>query len=161
MFVRTASERDLEAIKTLLAETWHATYDAIYGVERVNEITAEAHSLASLKARLTLPNSEFLVADDGKAIAGMAFAAATDDPKVVLLRQLYVRPGNQRSGIGRLLLEEIERCFPEARTLRLEAEEANGQAVAFYLANGFSQVGSAVDPARPELSALLLEKELG
>ncbi len=161
MFVRTASERDLDAIKALLAETWHATYDAIYGVERVNEITTEWHSLASLKARLKQPNSEFLVADDGKAIAGMAFAAATDDPKVVMLRQLYVRPANQRSGIGRMLLEEIEQCFPEARTLRLEAEEANGQAVAFYLANGFSQVGSTVDPARPELSALLFEKELG
>ncbi|MCX8568176.1 MULTISPECIES: GNAT family N-acetyltransferase [Hyphomicrobiales] len=157
MFVRTASERDLEAIKVLLAETWHATY----GVERVKEITAEWHSVASLKARLTLPNSEFLVADDGKAIAGMAFAASTDDPKVVMLRQLYVRPGNQRAGIGRMLLEEIEQCFPEAHKLRLEAEEANGQAIAFYLANGFRQTGRTEDPARPELSAALFEKELG
>ncbi len=161
MFVRTASERDLEAIKVLLAETWHATYDAIYGVERVKEITAEWHSVASLKARLTLPNSEFLVADDGKAIAGMAFAAATDDPKVVMLRQLYVRPGKQRAGIGRMLLEEIEQCFPEVHKLRLEAEEANGQAIAFYLANGFRQTGRTEDPARPELSAALFEKELG
>jgi len=161
MFVRTASERDLETIKALLAETWHATYDAIYGVERVNEITAEWHSLASLKARLKRPNSEFLVADDGKAIAGMAFAAASDDAKVVVLHQLYVRPGNQRSGIGRMLLEEIEQCFPEAHRLRLEAEEANGQAIAFYRASGFSEVGNTVDPERPELSALLFEKELG
>lgn len=160
MFVRTASERDLETIKGLLAETWHATYDAIYGVDRVNEITGEWHSLASLKARLVQPNSEFLVADDGKQIAGMAFAAAGEGGKVVTLRQLYVRPANQRSGIGRLLLEEIEQCFPEARTLRLEAEEANGAAAAFYLANGFRQTGKALDPARPELSALIFEKEL-
>ena len=51
MFVRTASERDLETIKALLVETWHATYDAIYGVERVNEITTEWHSVAALKAK--------------------------------------------------------------------------------------------------------------
>ncbi|RUW65366.1 GNAT family N-acetyltransferase, partial [Mesorhizobium sp. M4B.F.Ca.ET.089.01.1.1] len=85
MFVRTASERDLVAIRALLVETWHATYDAIYGVERVTAITDDWHSIASLKARLTRPNSEFLVADDGKRLGGMAFAAATTDPKIVLL----------------------------------------------------------------------------
>jgi len=39
MFVRTASERDLKAVRDLLVETWHATYDPFYGVERVTAIT--------------------------------------------------------------------------------------------------------------------------
>ncbi|TIV74013.1 MAG: GNAT family N-acetyltransferase, partial [Mesorhizobium sp.] len=51
MFVRTASERDLVAVRALLVETWHATYDAIYGAERVTAITDDWHSIASLKAR--------------------------------------------------------------------------------------------------------------
>jgi len=163
MFVRTASERDLETIKTLLAETWHATYDAIYGVERVNEITAEWHSLASLKARLTRPNSEFLVADDGKKIAGMAFAAATSNGKVLVLHQLYVHPGSQRAGIGRLLLDEVEQSFPEARTLRLEVEEANAGAIAFYGANGFVHVGATANCGADQsgIPALIFEKQLG
>ncbi len=50
MFVRTASERDLVAIRALLVETWHATYDAIYGAAKVTEITDEWHSIASLRA---------------------------------------------------------------------------------------------------------------
>ncbi len=33
MFVRTASERDVPAIRALLVETWHDTYDPIYGVD--------------------------------------------------------------------------------------------------------------------------------
>jgi hypothetical protein len=41
MFVRTAGERDLAAVRDLLVETWHATYDSIYGAERVTEITDE------------------------------------------------------------------------------------------------------------------------
>jgi GNAT superfamily N-acetyltransferase len=162
MFVRTASERDLDVIKALLAETWHATYDAIYGVERVDAIAAEWHSLASLKERLNRPNSEFLVADDGKQIAGMAFAAATADSNVVMLHQLYVRPQMQGAGIGRLLLNEIEQCFPEARILRLEVEEANAPAVRFYLASGFVQVGATANcgAAQSGIPALVFEKKL-
>lgn len=162
MFVRTASERDLENIKALLAETWHATYDAIYGIERVNQITTEWHSLAALKARLTRPNSEFLVADDGKKIAGMAFAAATSGSKIVVLYQLYVRPEYQRAGIGRMLLDEIEQSFPEAHSIRLEVEEANVQALGFYLANGFVKSGGDPDPeiAETGVLSLVLEKPL-
>lgn len=160
--MRTASERDLEAVKALLAETWHATYDAIYGAERVNAITAEWHSMASLKARLTRPNSEFLVADDGKTIAGMAFAVAAGDSKVVMLHQLYVLPAFQHAGIGRMLLAEIEDSFPEAHTLRLEVEGANAPAIRFYKANGFTETGQSSDCGAPDsgIPALLFEKRL-
>lgn len=162
MFVRTASERDLEKIKALLADTWHVTYDAIYGIDRVNEITTEWHSLAALKARLTRPHSEFLVADDGKKIAGMAFAAATSGSKVVVLYQLYVHPEHQRAGIGRMLLDEVEQSFPEAHSIRLEVEEANTQALGFYLANGFVKSGADPEPETAEtgISSLVLEKNL-
>ncbi|UVK45114.1 GNAT family N-acetyltransferase [Mesorhizobium sp. AR07] len=162
MFVRTAGERDLAAVRALLVETWHATYDAIYGASEVTEITDEWHSIASLRSRLTRPNSEFLVADDGKRIGGMAYAAATADAKIILLNQLYVLPACQRRGIGQALLEEIEASFPEARTLRVEVEEANGGAIAFYRSKGFLPAGNAADPretSRP--TTLSFEKPLG
>lgn len=141
MFVRTAGERDLAAIRALLVETWHATYDAIYGAERVTAITDEWHSIASLKVRLTRPNSEFLVADDGKRIGGLAFAESIDGGKLVVLKQLYVLPDLQGRGIGGMLLDEIIESFPEARAIRLEVEQQNARAVAFYEANGFVRSG--------------------
>ncbi|TGQ31872.1 GNAT family N-acetyltransferase [Mesorhizobium sp. M00.F.Ca.ET.216.01.1.1] len=162
MFIRTAGERDLAAIRALLVETWHATYDAIYGVERVTAITDDWHSIASLKARLTRPNSEFLVADDGKRIGGMAFAAATTDAKIIMLNQLYVHPACQRQGIGQALLEEVEASFPEAQTLRVEVEEANTPAVAFYRSRGFLPASNTADCGGSSgLPALILEKPLG
>ncbi|SDA75692.1 GNAT family N-acetyltransferase [Mesorhizobium qingshengii] len=162
MFVRTAGERDLVAVRALLVETWHATYDAVYGAAKVTEITDDWHSIVSLRSRLTRPNSEFLVADDGKRIGGMAFAAATADAKVIMLNQLYVHPDCQRRGIGQALLDEIEASFPEARTLRVEVEEANGGAIAFYRSAGFLPSGNAAearDVARP--ATLSFEKPLG
>ena len=135
MFVRTAGERDLAAIRALLVETWHATYDALYGAARVTEITDAWHSIASLKARLTKPNSEFLVADDGKRIGGVAFAEGIGGGEEVVLKQLYVLPALQDRGIGGMLLDEIIESFPEAR------------AIAFYEANGFVRSGDAGEHA--------------
>ncbi|MBX3566932.1 MAG: GNAT family N-acetyltransferase [Rhizobiaceae bacterium] len=140
MFVRTAGERDLAGIKALLAETWHATYDALYGAEEVEKITAAWHSPDALKRQLTAPNSEFLVADDGSAICGVAYGVVDGD--IVTLRQLYVKPALQGRGIGGMLLDEIESAFPEGRRLRLEVDEANDKAIAFYLAQGFAKVGT-------------------
>lgn len=142
MFVRTASERDLEKVRALLVETWHATYDTIYGVARVTEITNSWHSIESLRRRLTRPNSEFLVADDGKRIGGMAYAEADETGAEVMLRQLYVLPAVQGRGVGGMLLDEVFESFPEARVFRLEVEAQNERAIAFYRSNGFEPAGS-------------------
>lgn len=141
MFVRTAGERDLKAVRELLVETWHDTYDAIYGQRRVTEITDDWHSLDALKSRLTRPNSEFLVADDGKQLGGMAYAEADPAGTSVMLRQLYVRPAFQGRGVGGMLLDEIIESFFDATRFTLEVEEANAKAIGFYRAQGFEQVG--------------------
>jgi ribosomal protein S18 acetylase RimI-like enzyme len=141
MFVRTAGERDLEAIRALLVETWHATYDGIYGAEKVTEITDDWHSIASLRRRLSRPNSEFLVADDGKRVGGMSFAEADETGGTVILKQLYVLPAFQGRGIGSMLLDEVIESFAEAKLMRLEVEEANDKAIAFYVAQGFARTG--------------------
>jgi len=147
MFVRTASKRDLDAVRALLGETWHATYDAIYGAERVAAITADWHSLASLQAQLERPHSEFLVADEGKT---------------VMLHQLYVRPSMQGRGIGGMLLDEIADSFPEAERIRLEVEEANLRAITFYRAAGFVQAGRTANCGRDQsgIPALVFERVL-
>ena len=160
MFVRTAGERDLAAIRALLVETWHATYDAICGVERVTEITDKWHSVASLRSRLTRPNSEFLVADDGTRLGGVAFAESSDDGEQVTLRQLYVLPSLQGRGIGGMLLDEMIDSFPEARAISLEVEEENAKAVAFWEANGFVRTADVGEHAGETGHTLVLRRSL-
>ncbi len=162
MFVRTAAEADLATVRALLVETWHDTYDSIYGSDKVTAITDEWHSIVALKARLSAPNSEFVLADDGRTVAGMAFAVADEDGQTVHLRQLYVRPDFQGRGVGGLLFEEISVCFPEAKRIRLEVEEANLRAVAFYEALGFRRAGKTADCgcSGSGIPALVYEMEL-
>ncbi|MEP9389409.1 GNAT family N-acetyltransferase [Mesorhizobium sp. KR9-304] len=163
MFVRTASERDLKAVRDLLVETWHATYDSIYGAERVTAITDDWYSLESLKRRLERPNAEFLVADDGKQLGGMAFATVDAAGTSVMLNQLYVRPAFQGRGIGGMLLDEIIESFPDATLFKLEVEEANARAIGFYRLQGFVQSGRTANCGAEQsgIPALLFERRRG
>ena len=162
-FVRTASARDLEKIRALLIETFHATYDPLYGAEKVEGLIASLLSPAALKKRLEKKDSEFVVADDGKELGGIGYAALSDETaKLAVLHMLYVRPSAQRQGVGRDLFAELETCFPDAEIMRLEVEPRNAMAIAFFSGLGFVEVdhitgAGATDAA---LDVIVMEKTL-
>jgi ribosomal protein S18 acetylase RimI-like enzyme len=162
-FIRSAGEGDLAAVSALLGRSWHATYDPIYGAEEVSRLTASWHSVPALKARLARPDSEFVIADDGNRLGGMAYAAMDrDEDDVVILYQLYVEPGLTGQGIGRDLFAEVETCFPVAKRMRLEVDPKNEKAVRFYKGLGFAEIGWTKNSAVADstVSLLVFEKEL-
>jgi ribosomal protein S18 acetylase RimI-like enzyme len=162
-FVRTATDRDVEPLRALLSKTFHATYDAFYGVPKVAELITAWHSAVEIKARIHAKGGEYLVADDGKRIGGMAFAAMSEKlTKTAILHQLYVHPDYQRQGIGRDLFAEVETCFPDAEILRLEVEPQNAAAIAFYEAHDFVEVDRTKNCGGPGsgIEALIMEKPL-
>ena len=162
-FVRSATQADLATVSGLLGRAWHATYDGIYGPDKVKAITADWHNIDALKAQLARPDSEFVVADDAKRIGGMGYAVMDRSlHKTAQLVQLYVDPECQGQGIGRDLFAELETCFPDAETMRLEVAPENARAIAFYKGLGFAQVGRTENcgAAGSGLPALILEKTL-
>lgn len=162
-FVRTAGEGDLEKVRALLVESFHATYDDLHGKTKVDELIAHLFTPAALKARLARKDAEFLVADDGRKIGGLGYAAMSQAlTKTVMLHLLYVSPTLQRQGIGRDIFAELETCFPDAEIMRLEVEPQNAAAIAFYQAHGFTEVGrnEYSAPGQSGIPALILEKPL-
>ncbi len=141
---------------------WHATYDDIYGAENVVKMMESWHSPQAMKDRVHKKGGEFLVADDGKRIAGMGYAAMSSKmTKTALLYQLYVAPEFQRQGIGRDLFAELETCFPSAEIMRLEVEPKNTAAIAFYQGVGFVEVDRIERMAGVEgLPGIVMEKSL-
>lgn len=162
-FIRSASKADLPRVSALLGRSWHATYDALHGVEKVAALTARWHSVPALKERLARPDSEFVVADDGSRIGGMAYAAMDgSDRDVAVLHQLYVEPDLLGQGIGRDLFAEVETCFPAAKRMRLEVEPGNERAMRFYAGLGFNEVGWTGNCGGDQsgIPAVILEKVL-
>jgi len=149
--VRRASADDLDAVRQLLHDTWHATYDQTMGVEAVNDISSRWHSAENLTRQLTDPDGCFLVAESSsRTIVGHASAVrkATD---VVSLARLYVLPGLQGGGVGTALLTSIVNWAGPGTTIELEVETVNKAAIGFYHKHGFTGDGQQVqcggDPA--------------
>ncbi len=157
-FVRTASEQDLQRVQEILRETWHDTYDELYGVAKVSEITENWHSMKRLRDMRHTPQSEFLVADNGTVIGGMAYATQKD--KTINLHQLYVHPDFHGGKTGLHLLIEVENSFIDAESMKLEVEEKNLRAIKFYEAYGFKKVGETQDCGEDGsgIPAIIMEK---
>ncbi len=162
-FVRTAAEGDVEKIRDLLKETFHATYDPFYGPEKVTQLVNSWHSPAAIRARIVRKDGEFLVADNGTELAGLGYAAMYPKmEKTVMLHQLYVRPSCQGEGVGRDIFAELETCFPYAEVMRTEVALENERAISFYQRLGFSEVDRMEEWGGPNsgLPAVVLEKPL-
>jgi ribosomal protein S18 acetylase RimI-like enzyme len=157
--IRPATVVDLPAIRALLVETWHATYDNLYGAKRVTEITDDWHSRANLAVQLGREGTVFLVAVTANGIDGTSLARTKGNGQVMLDR-LYVRPAAQGQRIGQRLLEATLARFPAGSTVQLEVEPQNIAAIRFYQRRGFVTVSSTPDcgGAGSAISASIMQR---
>jgi GNAT superfamily N-acetyltransferase len=158
--IRPARRGELAAIRALLVETWHDTFDAILGAAKVTEITDEWHTIDNLARGLDREGRAFLVAEaaDG-SIEGVASATAHEDGLIALGR-LYVRPASQGKGLGTALLEACVDYFPQGKLMRLEVEIDNEKARAFYARRGFTEAPARA-PDAGACDAAIYEKAIG
>ncbi|MFI5012269.1 MAG: GNAT family N-acetyltransferase [Hyphomicrobiales bacterium] len=155
--IRPARRDELAAIRAVLVETWHDTYDGILGVARVSEITDDWHSLVNLARGLNRFDHAFLVADTDGDVAGTA-SATFDGDGLITLDRLYVRPESQGQRLGTALLVACVAHFPHARGLRLEVQAKNRKGRAFYARRGFSELPVRSD--RGDEAHVVCEKAL-
>lgn len=147
--IRPCTTADLAAVRALLIETWHHTYDTWLGPARVREITEHWHSEPQLAAQIERAGSTFLVAADAEILVGTSFAHELDDGCVEIGR-LYVRPGVQGLGIGSALLAGTIASFPATGAFVLDVEPRNTAAIGFYRRRGFALTGVGHDSGGSE-----------
>ena len=159
--IRTATFDDLPEVRALLVATWHATYDTIYGAERVTEITDDRHALANLQRQLASPKWLRLVALFDGPIVGTANATIPAEDNIDL-HQLYVSPEAQGRGIGSALLRATIAHWPYAGRVSLEVDPHNRAAIAFYHRLGFRKTGENphAETGAGDMATLVFVKQL-
>jgi GNAT superfamily N-acetyltransferase len=94
-----------------------------------------------------LANNEVIVAEIGSKIVGFASFIAQDGNDAEL-DGMFVEPSHWRQGIGRALIEAVERELVAWQATRLRVV-ANPNALAFYTALGFVTIGEEKTPLGP------------
>jgi len=158
LHVREATPEDAEAIHALAGELAGAVGDSAPTLEAVR---------ARLSELLEAQQAGVLVAeDDGGAVVGVVSFWIKPDlahgDTVVEVPTLVVAEGSRRTGVGKLLMEEIQRLAAEndAGLIELVATRDNAAARDFYDSLGFIEtdhvslefVGDMEDPPDPEES---------
>jgi len=131
--LRPATAADVDALAALEAD--------LFG--------ADAWSPASVGAEVTA--GRVLVADDD-GIAGYVVTFAAGD--VLDLMRIAVRPDRRRHGLAHALLEAAS----TDRRMLLEVSERNAGAIAFYAAEGFTEIARRDRYYRDGSAAVVMER---
>ena len=152
--MREASTEDAEIIHSLAAELAGAVGDSPPSLENVRERLAEL---------LEEPRARVLVAE-GDVIVGVVSLWIKPDlahgDSVVEVPMLVISEDRRREGVGKLMMEEVQRLASEngANLIELVATTQNNPAREFYRSLGFVEtdhvtlefVGDVEDPPDPE-----------
>jgi ribosomal protein S18 acetylase RimI-like enzyme len=152
--VREASAEDAEIIHSLAAELARAVGDSPPSLENVRERLAEL---------LEEPRARVLVAE-GDVVVGVVSLWIKPDlahgDTVVEVPMLVISEDRRREGVGKLMMEEVQRLAAEngATLIELVATTQNNPAREFYRSLGFVEtdhvtlefVGDVEDPPDPE-----------
>jgi ribosomal protein S18 acetylase RimI-like enzyme len=141
MQFRTASTADCALINEIASRIWAPTYSRLMSPEQLDYMFEMMYSPANLLKAMTEGGQTFLIFsdDDGQPVGYVSYEILADHE--FYLQKIYLLPGLQGRGSGRLMLETLLdhlRAFdPAARRIGLNVNRQNLRAVWFYLRNGF------------------------
>lgn len=151
MTIRKAIESDASSIAAISIEVWLGTYlkrgvSSFFADYALMEFTP-----LKTKKFLSDPHQCVLVSENEEGIDGFIRVSFTSKAPVegcsnVEVSTFYVQPRHHGKGIGkRLLKASLRLCRDEAvQSVWLTTNAENDPAIAFYLAQGFEQIGETL-----------------
>lgn len=127
-------------IAALAAEVWRAHYPGIISEEQIDYMLAKMYDLDLLRTEMGSGIVYLRALDDHRFVGFAAYGPTGTETK---LHKLYVHPEHQRRGVGRALMEKVERASI-GRTVVLTVNKRNQKAIAAYQKQGFTVRESVV-----------------
>jgi ribosomal protein S18 acetylase RimI-like enzyme len=137
MKIRHAEAEDIKQIQEVAMVSWQDAYSGIIHEETITEIVESWFDRDDLKQQVKDPI--FYVAEEDGEIAGFVHASVKKEK--AHLHRLYLRPEDQRKGVGTRLYEIAEQDArdSDAEVIRLEVMSENEKGLGFYLGKGFEE----------------------
>ena len=138
---RRLSPSDVEDLSDLLRICWIDTYRGILPDSVIDTAIKDWQSKEILLRGLESPRAFYAGYVVDGILVGMV-SAGKIAPDTLKIFQLYVRPGHQRKGIGKTLVDRAIQHFASdaVRKVVLEVEKGNQKGVSFYKKYGFQEL---------------------
>jgi GNAT superfamily N-acetyltransferase len=136
LIIRPASFTDVPFIRAIADKTWPASYEALLGKEQVEYMLDKLYNPLVLEDQIKKQHYFFLALKEYQHVGFCSFSNVEKD--VYKLQKLYVLPSEQKTGLGKALLETVETVSKSmgAKKLQLNVNRKN-IAKQFYERNGF------------------------
>ena len=142
MTIRTASIKDIPAIRQIVDATWPNTYGAFLSPEQIDYMITKFYSDELLSEQISHTDHTFFLAEEnGIAYGFAAIQLNYPVPGTTKLHKIYVLPSAQGKNIGRQLLDLIKNVAETERQqfVLLNVNRYN-QARQFYERSGFEVI---------------------
>jgi ribosomal protein S18 acetylase RimI-like enzyme len=129
---------DAAVIHQLAHEIWPATYRPILSPEQITYMLKELYSPESLLAQMTEGQTFLLLQVDEVPVGFAAYSLLDMGEQLYKLNKIYLHPGYQGQGLGKLLLQEVTERVAAKRGIKLELNvHRQNPAQHFYSKFGF------------------------
>lgn len=140
---RKASDKDLSVIAKLARETWPSAYGKILSPAQIDYMLAKMYNAGELLHQLSQGQTFIIAEEDGHDVGFAGFSVLDSAMALYKLHKLYVLPGQQGKGTGRLLLAEVIDNVQRAKGKKLQLNvNRHNKALYFYQKQGFVMVDS-------------------
>jgi ribosomal protein S18 acetylase RimI-like enzyme len=157
--IERATVDEVDQIKQVLSETWVATYADHLSRSTIEQVTTLWHDPGFLRSQIEKPGDYFAMAKDAGTIIGLITVVASNGE--LHLARLYVRPEYQRKGVGTRLLNAAIASYPGAAVIRLEVEQQNAKALAYWRSQKFVDSGTNIaQVGTDEMVVIKMERKL-
>ncbi len=135
-----ATARHIKAIQEVSALAWPEAFKDILSASQIAYMMEWMYSDASLREQMKEKNHRyFLATSDDENVGYMSIEHNCENKGKTKIHKLYILPGQQKKGIGRLFIDFAGAKAREAgdTAVYLNVNKYNGNAIAFYKRTGF------------------------
>lgn len=136
MRIRIAFVNDIPKIVEVAATTWKQTYAPIISQEQIDFMYERMYTPEAILQQMQEGHTFLICTDDEQTLGFVSYYIREDN--ILPIPKLYVKPETHGKGIGRMLLEEVEKIALKNNIdfLELNVNRKN-TAMYFYKKQGF------------------------